>query len=141
MAGARLAHPMCCTETLGLRARGLTPAPRVPVVTRLTNQAATAPRRPQTFLSGGRSSFGIQFVRREITDMAKVEEFQLIVRDEAIHCDGCESRIETVLKQLPGVLRAKADHVTQIVTLALDSERTPLDEVKRKLAFAGFVTE
>ena len=73
--------------------------------------------------------------------MAQIEELQLHVRDDAIHCDGCESRIETVLKQLPGVLRAKADHQQQTVTLTLDAEHTPLDEVRRKLEFAGYATE
>jgi copper chaperone CopZ len=70
--------------------------------------------------------------------MTQIEQIELAVDGDAIHCDGCESRIEKVLGQLPGVLRAKADHQTQLVTLMLDAKRTPLSEVKEKLEFAGF---
>jgi copper chaperone CopZ len=73
--------------------------------------------------------------------MAQMQQIELRVQDQAIHCDGCESRIETVLKQLPGVLRAEADHRTQLIALTLDTARTPLAEVREKLEFAGFASE
>lgn len=57
--------------------------------------------------------------------MAKIEQLELAVMDKAIHCSGCESRIETVLKKLPGVVKAKANHKTQKVSLALDIDKTP----------------
>jgi copper chaperone CopZ len=65
---------------------------------------------------------------------------ELTVQDRAIHCSGCESRIELVLKRLPGVMKVKADHRSQKVSLALDADKTPLDEVKRKLETAGYRT-
>lgn len=73
--------------------------------------------------------------------MADVTQIHLTVRDRAIHCDGCESRIATVLEPLPGVLRVQADHTTQVVALTLDAERTSLDEVRARLERAGFATE
>lgn len=73
--------------------------------------------------------------------MVDVAQIDLTVRDNAIHCDGCESRIETVLKQQPGVLRVQADHTTQIVALTLDVDRTSLDEIRARLERAGFPTE
>ena len=70
--------------------------------------------------------------------MAKIEQLQLTVEDNSIHCDGCESRIEQVLGRLPGVMRVKADHRTQKVDLALDEDRTSLEEVRRRLDLAGY---
>lgn len=72
--------------------------------------------------------------------MANIEQMELMVEDTAIHCGGCESRIEVVLKKLPGVMKVKADHRTQRVSLAIDQDKTPLDEVKQKLEVAGFRT-
>ena len=73
--------------------------------------------------------------------MAKIEQLDLTVQDRAIHCEGCESRIQTVVGRLQGVVKVRADHKTQLVTLTLDTEQTPLDEVRQKLEFAGFRTE
>jgi copper chaperone CopZ len=70
--------------------------------------------------------------------MAKIEQLELTVQDKAIHCGGCESRIQNVLGKLPGVIKAKADHQTQQVSLALDTDKTTVDEVKEKLAAAGY---
>ncbi|MBI2855968.1 MAG: heavy-metal-associated domain-containing protein [Chloroflexi bacterium] len=72
--------------------------------------------------------------------MAKIEQLVLTVEHQAIHCEGCESRIQAVLGRLPGVMRVKANHKTQRVSLTLDVEKTPLDDVKQKLEFAGYPT-
>ncbi|MBI4340625.1 MAG: heavy-metal-associated domain-containing protein [Chloroflexi bacterium] len=72
--------------------------------------------------------------------MAKVERVDLTVQDKAIHCSGCESRIETVLKKLPGVVKVKADHKTQRVAITLDTDRTSASEMKRRLELAGYRT-
>jgi copper chaperone CopZ len=70
--------------------------------------------------------------------MAKIEQLELTVQDNAIHCGGCESRIQTVLGKLPGVIKAKANHKTQQVSLALDTDKTTVAEVKERLAAAGY---
>lgn len=72
--------------------------------------------------------------------VAKVEQVEFIVLDRAIHCNGCESRIETVLKKLPGVVKVKADYKTQKVAITLNTDRTPAGEVKQKLELAGYRT-
>ena len=72
--------------------------------------------------------------------MAKIEKLELQVEDNAIHCTGCESRIEQILKRLPGVVNVKADHQNQKIGFALDTDKTPVDEVKQKLEFAGYRT-
>jgi copper chaperone CopZ len=65
---------------------------------------------------------------------------ELTVWDNAIHCSGCESRIETILKKLPGLIKVKADQKTQKVSITLDTDRTPAGEVKQKLELAGYRT-
>ncbi|MBI2917337.1 MAG: cation transporter [Chloroflexi bacterium] len=72
--------------------------------------------------------------------MAKIEQVELMVQDRAMHCAGCESRVETIAKRLPGVVKVKADHKTQKVTITLDIERTPAVEVRQKLELAGYRT-
>lgn len=72
--------------------------------------------------------------------MAKVEQLELVVLERAIHCSGCESRIQSILGKLPGVMKVKADRKTQRVSLALDVEKTLPDEVRRKLEVAGYCT-
>ncbi|MFV2064232.1 MAG: cation transporter, partial [Chloroflexota bacterium] len=41
--------------------------------------------------------------------MAQIENHKLNISDQAIHCGGCEARIEQVLGREPGVRRVKAD--------------------------------
>ena len=73
--------------------------------------------------------------------MANIEKLELTIKDDAIHCEGCEGRIQTVLGKLPGVMKVAADHKTQQVSLTIDTTKTPLEEVKDKLEFAGYHTE
>jgi copper chaperone CopZ len=70
--------------------------------------------------------------------MAKVEQLELAVEGNAIHCAGCENRIETVLGKLPGVMKVKADYQAQHVNIMMDTEKTTLDQVKQKLEVAGY---
>lgn len=72
--------------------------------------------------------------------MPKVEQLGLTVLERAIHCSGCEGRIQGILGRLPGVLKVKADYKTQKVSLTLDVEKAPLEEVRRKLEIAGYRT-
>lgn len=61
--------------------------------------------------------------------MAKIEQVGLTVQDNVIHCGGCESRIETVLKKLPGVMK---------VSITLDTDKTLVLEVTKRLEAAGY---
>ncbi len=65
----------------------------------------------------------------------------LKILDEALHCEGCEKKVQSDLKNLPGVVEAFADHDTQRVSLKLDLDQTPLSQVKEVLAAAGYETE
>lgn len=63
---------------------------------------------------------------------------ELTVLDRAIHCAGCERRIEGALGRLAGVREVKADHRAQRVTLRLDEARTSARQVLERLARLGF---
>ena len=63
---------------------------------------------------------------------------ELSILDGGIHCGGCESRIESAVRGLPGVLQVKADRQTQKVRVTLHSQETGTAEVVRKLEFLGY---
>ncbi len=73
--------------------------------------------------------------------MAQIETHGITVRNKAIHCEGCEARIQSVLTKMPGVQDAKASHKTQKVDLTLDSASVSIQEVKDKLEGLGYDTE
>ena len=70
--------------------------------------------------------------------MARVSSLEVKISHDAIHCGGCESRIEQVLGKEPGVRRVKADRTTQQVTVTIDTDRLGLDEVRSRLDGMGF---
>lgn len=70
--------------------------------------------------------------------MTKIEQMELAVSDNAIHCSGCEDRIHTVLSRVSGVLKVKADHNTQRVSVTVDSDRASIETVKQRLEAAGY---
>lgn len=73
--------------------------------------------------------------------MAQEETVELSVLDKAIHCSGCESRIQGALRKLPGVQKVKASHKTQKIVLTLDQETTPLGVVLANLEFLGYAVD
>ena len=70
--------------------------------------------------------------------MATIEAIDLGVRDEAIHCSGCESRIQRALGRLPGVSQVRADQQTQKVSLHLEQDKTSVLEIMERLEFLGY---
>ena len=73
--------------------------------------------------------------------MAKIETHEITVLDKAIHCEGCEARIQSVLTKAAGVQEAKASYKTQKVSLTLDSTIASIQDVKDKLEDLGYRTE
>ena len=70
--------------------------------------------------------------------MAQVETHEIEVLDKAIHCGGCETRIQSVLTRIPGVEKVDASHKTQRVELALDPDVVSLQDIKDKLENLGY---
>ncbi len=73
--------------------------------------------------------------------MATEAVLEFAVREQAIHCAGCESRIEGALGRLPGVREAKADHRTQRVIVRVDPGVVSARDVLERLARIGFAAE
>ena len=73
--------------------------------------------------------------------MTQKETHEIHVLDKAIHCAGCEARIQSVLARMSGIQEVKADHKTQKVSLTLDSASVSVQEVKEKLEELGYSTE
>jgi copper chaperone CopZ len=55
-----------------------------------------------------------------------------------IHCEGCESAIETGLRRLDGVRQVRADHRTQTIWVRYDDARLDEAELARHLARLGY---
>lgn len=72
--------------------------------------------------------------------MADIHEVELTVADKAIHCAGCEGRIEMVLGRVAGVHRVKADYKRQTVRVTADFDKVALDMLKKRLEDAGYRT-
>ncbi len=63
-----------------------------------------------------------------------------VIGEGKIHCEGCESRIASALRRMPGVEEVQASATTQQVNVRLDPARTSDDEVRAKLAELGHQT-
>lgn len=70
--------------------------------------------------------------------MVTVQAIELGVKDQAIHCSGCESRIQRALGRLPGVSQVRADQKTQKVSLQMEQDKTSLQEIMERLEFIGY---
>ena len=66
-----------------------------------------------------------------------VVEFE-VIGEEKIYCAGCESRIATALRRLPGVEEVQASAETQHVKLTIDPARVSADEVRARLEQLGY---
>ncbi len=56
----------------------------------------------------------------------------------AIHCEGCEKRIATALRALPGITGVQASATTQEITVRFDPAQSSADQVAAKLTDIGF---
>lgn len=64
---------------------------------------------------------------------------QIALHVAGITCAGCEQRAGTVLRRMPGVAEATADHHTGQVTVTVaDGRRIDRDQVVARLSAAGF---
>jgi copper chaperone len=62
---------------------------------------------------------------------------KLIFEVKGMHCDGCESRVEKVLKNVSGVAKVEADHSNGKVEVRVTPAASE-DEIKEKISFLGY---
>ena len=61
-----------------------------------------------------------------------------VVGDQRIFCDGCERRVEGLLKSLPGVRQVRAQARNQRIEVLFDATALDTDAITAGLAKAGY---
>lgn len=70
--------------------------------------------------------------------MTQASVCEIQVQDKGIHCGGCETRIQSVLGKVPGVMEVKTSQKTQKVDLVLDPDVVSLQDIKERLEDLGY---
>lgn len=66
---------------------------------------------------------------------------EIIIKVEGMVCNGCENRVQNVVKQIAGVEKVVAKHEEGIVTITLNKDIN-IELIKEKIEDIGFkVTE
>jgi copper chaperone CopZ len=61
-----------------------------------------------------------------------------VIPVEGMHCAGCERALRTALEALPGVERARPEHIGDDVEVVYDDRVTSMAELRAAVAAAGF---
>lgn len=61
-----------------------------------------------------------------------------VVGAQRIVCDGCEQRIEKLLKSMPGVDKARARMKDQRIEVLFDAARLDAEAIAQRLGSAGY---
>ena len=57
---------------------------------------------------------------------------------QTIHCAGCEQRIATALRRLPGIENVQASARTQAVQVTIDPAQVDPEQIRARLALLGY---
>jgi len=63
---------------------------------------------------------------------------ELKIKNNAIHCDSCETRIQKVLEDKPGIIKAIADHMIQEVQIYFDEDQITIQDIEQTLERLGY---
>ena len=63
---------------------------------------------------------------------------ELKIKNNAIHCNSCEARIQKVLEDKPGIIKIIADHMTQEVQIYFDKDQITLQDIELTLEMLGY---
>jgi copper chaperone CopZ len=69
--------------------------------------------------------------------MAQTLEF-VVTGEEKMHCAGCEQRVSSALRRLPGVQEVRASAATQHVLVTLDPSQVGAEQVQARLEQLGY---
>ena len=70
--------------------------------------------------------------------MSNIHRTKLLVKENSIHCAGCEKRIKNALNLRPGVFSVKSSSSTQEVFVSHDPEQISPEEIIEILEKMGF---
>jgi len=63
-----------------------------------------------------------------------------VIGDQRLHCEGCEQRVERVLKAVPGVGRVRAQASNQRIDVLFDPAVLDPAAIAERIARAGYQT-
>jgi len=63
---------------------------------------------------------------------------ELKIKNNAIHCNSCEARIQKVLEDKPGIIKTIANHMTQEVQVYFDKDQITLRDIEQNLESLGY---
>jgi copper chaperone CopZ len=61
-----------------------------------------------------------------------------VTGEQKIHCAGCEERIGSAVRRLPGIQDVQASAETQKVVVTFDPDKVSADHVRAKLEQLGY---
>jgi len=61
-----------------------------------------------------------------------------VIGEHTIHCSGCETTLQLVLGQAPGVHQVTASHRTQEIHLVMDTQNSDMHQVQEQLDWLGY---
>lgn len=64
-----------------------------------------------------------------------------VIGDQRLVCEGCEQRVESVLKALPGVQKVRAQARKQRIEVLFDAAALEATAIAERLATAGYETK
>lgn len=64
-----------------------------------------------------------------------------VTGDQRLHCEGCEQRVERLLKAVPGVGRVRAQASNQRIDVLFDTAKLDPDAIAERIAKAGYRTK
>ena len=71
--------------------------------------------------------------------MLKSATFE-VTGDQRLHCEGCEQRVERLLKAVPGVGQVRAQARTQRIDVLFDTAVLDAAAIAERIAKAGYQT-
>ena len=63
---------------------------------------------------------------------------ELKIKNNAVHCNSCEVRIQKVLEDKPGIIKTIANHMTQEVQIYFDKDQITLQDIEQTLERLGY---
>lgn len=64
-----------------------------------------------------------------------------VVGDDRLVCEGCEERVETALKKMPGISQVRAKSSNQRVQVMFDANVLDATAIAKRIATVGYETK